>query len=283
VHHVVQRGNDGRPIFLDDPDRRRYLRFLEHALKSTPFRVHAYCLLGNHLHLVVETEAAPLSGLLHRLGGRYARAFNARWGRRGHLFQGRFFSRRVADDSYLLAAVRYVHANPVKAGIAATALDYPWSSHAAYVLGGAPAWLHVERVLSVFDRDMENARAEYGRWFDSTVIRTEGPPPVAPGGVPAGPTCAEEIAASLAGRVAREFGLTVDELRCGTTRRSSQARGALVLLAKDRGRPGLRRMAADLQRSPAALSEGARALARRISTEPALARWWDGVRRRCSD
>ena len=286
VHHVVQRGNDGRPIFLDDGDRRRYLRILEGVLQATPFGMHAYCLMGNHAHLLVEVKDATLSSLIHRLGTGHARAFNARWGRRGHLFQGRFHSSLVADDTYLLACVRYIHANPVVAGLVRDALDHAWSSHRAYVQGGGPSWLRTDRVLRMFAPDPDRGRLRYARWLeDSVVEHTETPsapereqrrPP------PLDWESSDAVADRLVRTIGREYGLEPEDLRAGTTRLAAEARAAVVLLAQAGGRVSLRRLAAKFDCSPATLSEGARRLRLRNEREPARREWWNGVRRRCS-
>ena len=104
--HVTQRGNDRRAVFLDDQDRLRYLGILARGLAFDGSRLHAYCLLSNHLHLLVETSDRPLSQFMQRVGSRHARTFNDRWRRSGHLFQGRFHATLVANDPYLLAVVR---------------------------------------------------------------------------------------------------------------------------------------------------------------------------------
>lgn len=133
-HHIIQRGNNRQPIFADDADRRLLLQLLEANAKDNGVAVHSYVLMDNHVHLL----ATPLDGtgiprLMQAIGRRYVRHFNDRHGRTGTLFEGRYKSTLVQADRYLLACMVYVDLNPVRAGIAATAADWTWSSHRHYV------------------------------------------------------------------------------------------------------------------------------------------------------
>lgn len=131
-HHVTQRGNRCAEVFEDDEDRRTYLRFLKQYATRRGLAIWAYCLMTNHVHLVVvpEREDSLAKGLrdAHTV---YAMRFNLRTGLSGHVWQGRFHS-CVLDDAHLWAAVRYVERNPVRAGMVEHAEDYPWSSAAAH-------------------------------------------------------------------------------------------------------------------------------------------------------
>jgi putative transposase len=151
VHHVYARGNDKRAIYLDDDDRAKYLALLGRVVGLTRWRCLAYCLMDNHVHLLIETPEANLGRGMQRLHGLYARAFNDRHGRSGHLFQGRYGGVRSVTDAQLWATVAYVALNPVEAGLCAEAEDWHWGSHAAIVEGRAPDWLDVPRLLSYFD------------------------------------------------------------------------------------------------------------------------------------
>ncbi|MEO8191422.1 MAG: transposase [Acidobacteriota bacterium] len=149
LYHVTARGNERRPIFRDDVDRASYLDHLARYRERFAFRVHAYCLMTNHVHLAVETSDTPLSRIMLALHGSYSQAFNRRHGRVGHLFQGRYKAFLVQKDRYLLALVRYIHENPVKARIVERPEDFRWSSDLAYRTSGASAWLDTDFVLSI--------------------------------------------------------------------------------------------------------------------------------------
>jgi REP element-mobilizing transposase RayT len=129
VHHVYARGNDRRDVFLIDGDRRLYLSLLKRVAARQDWRCLAYCLMGNHVHLLVRTEKPNLGDGMRRLHGVYAQTFNARIGRDGHVFQGRFGSRLVTTDEQLWTTLGYIAANPVEAGLCRSASQWPWSSH----------------------------------------------------------------------------------------------------------------------------------------------------------
>lgn len=126
VHHVTARGVDQRAIFVDDIDRRVFLGMLNDAGQHCRWRRLAYCLMGNHYHLLVATPEAGLAVGMQRLNGLYAQGFNRRHRRSGHLFQDRYGSRLVLTDAHLLAAARYIEMNPVAAGICSVPADWPW-------------------------------------------------------------------------------------------------------------------------------------------------------------
>ena len=131
-HHVMLRGIDGRPTFIDERDQNRFCLLLQEASELCFFRIHAFCLMTNHVHLLVEPKTKPLSSGVHRFSSRYAQYFNRRHKRRGYVFQGRFRSILVEEGSYLKRLVRYIHLNPVEANLTARPEQYPWSSYNAY-------------------------------------------------------------------------------------------------------------------------------------------------------
>src|SRR5574337_356048 len=142
LYHVTARGNARQDIFLDDEDRRRFLGVLTHVVSRFHLRMHAYCLMDNHFHLVVETPKGNLSNAMRQLNGVYTQAFNRRYGQVGHVLQGRFKAILVDRDSYLLEVCRYVELNPVRAGLIEQVEAWAWSSYAAHVgLAAAPPWL----------------------------------------------------------------------------------------------------------------------------------------------
>jgi len=162
VRHIWCRGNRKQPIFADDFDRERYLVLLGKVCRKLGWRVVAYCLMTNHVHLVVDVPADTLSHGMQLLSGEYAQAFNLRYGHVGHLFQGRFAASRVDDEGYGLHVSRYVVQNPTRAGMVEEPVDWQWSSHQA-VLGkvAPPPFLDVEWTLCQFARKRELARKAY--------------------------------------------------------------------------------------------------------------------------
>lgn len=131
-YHVCARGTGKQLIFEGDEDRWEFLELMRECCREAGVTVIAWCLMGNHVHLVLADYEDAMSAAMHRLLLTYARRFNKRTGRTGHLFQNRFDRRSLDTDRYLMAAIRYVHANPQEAGIALIE-RYPWSSFAEYL------------------------------------------------------------------------------------------------------------------------------------------------------
>ena len=125
--HVTARGVERRAIYLDREDCRSFLDLFASAVRRHGWDVYAFCLMGNHYHLVIEATRAELSGGVQRLNGVYAQRFNRRHGRWGHLFGGRFASWVIETDEHLYDACRYVLENPVRAGLCERTDDWPWS------------------------------------------------------------------------------------------------------------------------------------------------------------
>jgi putative transposase len=162
LYHVTTRGNARQAIFLDDEDRQRFLGGLTRVVSRFHLLLHAYCLMENHFHLVVETPEANLSHAMRQLNGVYTQAFNRRHDRVGHVLQGRFKAILVDRESYLLELCRYVVLNPVRARLTRKPDTYPWSSHRA-TAGLVPpaAWLTIDWVLSQFGTERQTAQRKY--------------------------------------------------------------------------------------------------------------------------
>ncbi|MEP6893823.1 MAG: transposase [Gaiellaceae bacterium] len=126
-HHVFSRGTGGVSFFIDNDDREFFVALLERTERRLRWRVHAYCLMNTHYHVVVETPAGTISAGMQRLNSIYVKAFNERWGRFGTLVASRFGSRLIENEEYLAEACRYVFLNPVKANLSDRASDWPWS------------------------------------------------------------------------------------------------------------------------------------------------------------
>jgi putative transposase len=150
VHHVFTRGVARTAVARDDHDFRRALVLLEKTVSRYELACHAWCFLPNHYHLLVTSELKNISPAMQWLGARTAESFNRRHERSGHLYQGRFGSRLVEDDGYLLELARYLPLNPVKAGLCESPADWAWSSYSATAgLKSEPAFLETAAFLSV--------------------------------------------------------------------------------------------------------------------------------------
>lgn len=176
LYHVTARGNERKAIVRDDTDRARFLDTLAAMVERYRVRCHAWVLMDNHYHLLLETPSPNLSQALRHLNGVYTQAFNRRHRRVGHLFQGRFKAIVVEKDAYLLELCRYVVLNPVRAGVVTTARAYPWSSYRATAgLTEAPAWLTVDWLIEQFGRRKRVAQEKY-RAFVAEGIRQPARP-----------------------------------------------------------------------------------------------------------
>lgn len=173
LYHATSRGNERSAIFRDDVDHARFLEFLGWVAQRERLVVHAYCLMGNHYHVLLETPLGNLSRGMQRLNGRYTQYFNTRHRRAGHLFQGRFKSILVEREPHLLELTRYVVLNPVRAGMVQTAGQWPWSNYRATAgRARAPKWLEIDWTLSQFSARRQAAREAYRRF----VVEGKGQP-----------------------------------------------------------------------------------------------------------
>jgi REP element-mobilizing transposase RayT len=159
---MIHGGNAQQQIFSDDRDRNRFLEILGDVITRYGWICHAYCLMNNHYHLLIETPQAHLSRGMQLLNGVYTQWFNRRHKRVGHLFQGRFKGILVEKDNYLLELARYIVLNPVRAKMVGSVCDWPWSSYTATAgEQQPPAFLTVEQILIQFDPDHKRATYAY--------------------------------------------------------------------------------------------------------------------------
>ncbi|MCK4570657.1 transposase [Candidatus Bipolaricaulota bacterium] len=162
VYHITGRGNERQGVFLDDIDRIAFLKLVHQVCDRFNWLCHAYCLMTNHYHLLIETIDPTLSRGMRQLNGVYTQAFNRHHGRVGHLFQGRFKAILVEKDAYLLELCRYVVLNPVRANMVQRAEDWKWSSYRATVgMDEVLPLLTVDWILSQFDNLRLNAQEAY--------------------------------------------------------------------------------------------------------------------------
>lgn len=162
LYHVTSRGNRQENIYLDDADRAGFLDILGNVCHRFQWTIHAYCLMTNHYHLMLETADGNLSRGMRHLNGVYTQRVNRRHGRVGHVFQGRYKAILVQKDAYLLVLSRYVVLNPVRARMVDDPVDWPWSSYRAMIgHEQAPIWLATDWVLSQFGHERVQAMRAY--------------------------------------------------------------------------------------------------------------------------
>lgn len=129
IYHIMLRGINQQQIFEDDEDFEKFVQILKDCKAVSGYKLFAYCLMGNHIHLLVQEDKEPIAQVMKRLATRFVYWYNIKYQRVGHLFQDRFKSEPVEDDSYFLTVIRYIHQNPIKAGLCKNLSDYKYSSY----------------------------------------------------------------------------------------------------------------------------------------------------------
>lgn len=235
VHHVMVRGIEKRTIFADDHDRDDLIVRLSRILPECGATCFAWALMPNHFHLVVRTGSDSVSRLMARVGTGYARRFNERHGRVGHLFQNRFLSRVVGDDADLACVVRYVHRNPIAGGIVASVeqlTGFCWTGHAALMGRAEPRQFHqVAEALRLFGETPGEARTQLLAFMRCEPPISDSWTAGASAEVPARDVGADRLA-ELAGAICGDFRVDVDALRSrARSRPVAQARAELASVA----------------------------------------------------
>lgn len=245
------RGNSGQNIFADDKDRYRFYLFLQEGVEKFGHRIHAFCLMNNHVHLAIQVGDKPLSRIMQQLCFRYTQWANSRQKRVGHLFQGRYKAIVVDADAYLVELVRYIHLNPVRAKLVKTPKDHPWSGHRAYVGHEKLPWLTTEWVLSQFAKRLKTARTKYGEFV--SYGKDEGHRQEFHSGTSEGRILGDDIFVDrvytesdqeekksvtfdeIIEKVCKVYGLTEEEITAvGKQRYPSEARGMIAYLVREK-------------------------------------------------
>lgn len=166
-YHVITRGNQRQKIFKDASDYRKFIQYLTSYKNRYHYRLYAYVLMNNHVHLLIETRETPLSKILQGINQSYTMYYNRTYQTVGHLFQGRYKAILCDRDAYALALLRYIHYNPVRAGLVETPEDYGWSSHQAYVGKIDPYGLvDVMPILKMFSENTGRAKKHYREFMN---------------------------------------------------------------------------------------------------------------------
>lgn len=163
IYHIMMRGINRQIIFEEHEDYEKMRQIIMECREKSGFELYGYCLMSNHIHLLIKENKEPLGIIFRRIGSRYVYWYNTKYGRAGHLFQDRFRSEPVDTDDYLLTVLRYIHRNPVKAGVADRPEDYPYSSFRGYTEGKSDA--DTGYVLNLLPREQFEEFHEAG-WQD---------------------------------------------------------------------------------------------------------------------
>ncbi len=275
-YHVLLRGNGGQAIFFEDGDRYRLYLLFQEGVERYGYRIHGFCCMTNHLHMVIQVAETPLSKIVQNLSFRYTRWINRKQKRIGHLFQGRYKAILIDADAYLLELVRYIHLNPVRARLVRRPEGYPWSSYRAYLGQEWLPWLTTDRVLSEFEAQTSKARKRFEQFvhegmgeghrnefycgeqdqrilgeddfveqvFKKLEIPFKKKPPTL---------------SSLIRQVSQEYSVTPQELSQPLRTRSlAEARGVVAWLAMERGSGTLATLSEQFGCDPSALSHAVR-------------------------
>ena len=171
-YHITARGNETKDIFKSIRDRSQFLSYLESATGRYEAVIHAYCLMTSHYHLLLETPSGNLSQIMRHINGAYTTYFNTKRKRSGHLFQGRYQGILVEADEYAQELSRYIHLNPVRAGIVRSIGDYRWSSYRSYIgKEKPPGWLARDLVLGYFGKKISEGQQGYRDFVEEALAQ----------------------------------------------------------------------------------------------------------------
>jgi len=276
-YHVIVRGNAGDPLFLDDTHRHYFFKLLQDGSVRFQYRIHAFCLMTNHVHLLLQVADIPLSRLMQNLMLRYSTWFNKKRRRIGHLFQGRYKAILIDADAYLLELVRYIHLNPVRANMVKLPDEYQWTGHRSLLGKEVLPWQCTDYVLSLFASDSMKASEKYSNFVYDGL--SEGARPEFGLGTHEGRLLgddsfadeallqAEEKPASrvtldaVISEVCRQFEITEAELSAtGKARPASEARAVAAFITREIPHLSLTELAKKLDREVSAVSQAARRL-----------------------
>ena len=286
-YHVILRGNGGQEIFYSKADRSRFYLLLQEGIERYGHRFHAFCLMTNHLHLVVQVGDMPLAKILQNISFRYTRYINKKKKRNGHLFQGRYKAILIDADSYLLELVRYIHNNPLRTGLVNKPEQYQWSSHRAYLDKETVTWLTTDFVLSQFAKNEKKARQQFQAFclkggneerreefhqgtFDGRILGDDG--------------FSENVLAIAKERfhapvsveqlikvVCKVYRMNEQAIVApGKHQPGAEARAVVAYFAQQAGKPSLTELGKYFQRDPTAMSRAAGRLRERLANDRAL-------------
>jgi REP element-mobilizing transposase RayT len=288
LYHVILRGNARQDIFFTEADRLMFYSLLEEGVLRFDYRVHAFCLMSNHVHLAMQMGAQPLSKGLQNLAFRFTRHINRTQNRVGHLFQGRYTALLVDEQAYGLELVRYIHLNPVRARIVHDPAAYPHSGHPGYIGKRKFPFLTTGWVLALFDARPGVARGRYARFVaegisegrriefhagthqtgvvgDERFVQAVAQPS------PEQTNCRGASLDRVVMCVCQELGVTeADLIHAGKQRTPSQARAVIGWLASSTSAATLSEVARRFQRDLSGISRSVTGLDALARTDPAV-------------
>ena len=157
IYHVMLRGNERKSLFPEEEDYRKFLQVLTHKKRDDSFLLYAYCLMSNHIHLLIREKRQNISQIMKRINIAYAYYFNKKYNRVGHVFQDRFKSESIEEENYLLSVIRYIHHDPLQAKMVSDPIFYPWSSYNFYLDEGKKSIINKEYILTIFSSKVPEA------------------------------------------------------------------------------------------------------------------------------
>jgi len=157
IYHVMLRGNERKSLFPEEEDYRKFLQVLTHKKRDDSFLLYAYCLMRNHVHLLLREKKQNVSQIMKRINIAYAYYFNKKYNRVGHVFQDRFKSESIEEENYLLSVIRYIHHNPLQAKMVNDPIFYPWSSYPFYMGKDREGIIDKEDILTIFSSKIPEA------------------------------------------------------------------------------------------------------------------------------
>ncbi|ATW26765.1 REP-associated tyrosine transposase [Candidatus Formimonas warabiya] len=164
IYHIIMRGINRQSIFEDGEDCVKFIQTIQQYKEKSGYAIYAYCLMGNHVHLLIKTGQEPLEQIMRRICGSYVYWYNSKYQRIGNLFQDRFKSEPVEDDAYFFVVLRYIHQNPVKAGMVGSIEQYEWSSYNEYLYKAI--LVDVDFPLNMFSDDKEKALKRFMQYHE---------------------------------------------------------------------------------------------------------------------
>ena len=293
IYHAIVRGNNRQPIFLSAQDRKVFANLVSEGIERFDHRIHAFCWMSNHVHLMVEVDQTPLSKIIHNLSFRYSGWFNRHQSRSGHLFERRYRAGLIETDRAAMGLVRYIHLNPVRAGMVQSPIQHRWTSHRAYLGTESVSWLETNLVLGLFSERKSTAIEKYkaftyaglqvddgsedqhriDRLHDGCVTDQRQPKPE-PG---------NSIFRSLSGllrAVCDIQGVDIDALFGPSQKRDiADARALAAFCAREFSDLTITQVGRKIRRDPSTLSRAAERIARRMGEDQYLAGRVDQIRK----
>jgi putative transposase len=295
VYHVILRGNAGQPIFFDERDRFRLYLIIQYVVEKFDCRIHGFCFMTNHIHLIVQAGDVSLSRIMQNFSLRYTKWVNYSQSRTGHVFQGRYKALLLDADTYLLELVRYIHLNPVRAGMSASPDDYPWSGHRGYLGKEVLPWLTTDWVLSMFSSNIQNARSGYASFVAEGIGETrrdEFHSGTCEGRILGDDNFTDKVLAKVNQRrghdyglsdvlsvVCRRYGITSEQLKApGKAKPFTEARALAALLVRESSGLSLTELGIMLNRDIAPLGRAGQRLLEEALEDEELHKWISDLR-----